>query len=115
MRNLQILRTNSTDRWDEILTKGREGVQNPKIFADVLYGWSPMADTDTAAKTRRIDASQKSAAKDDAAPFISPARRWALKWMFETRRRGNCTIITIVVCPYESCYRARLKGGPLVA
>ena len=37
LRNLQILWTNSTDRLREMQTRGREGVQNPKKFADVLY------------------------------------------------------------------------------
>ena len=38
--NLQILLTNSTDRLREMRTRGREDVQNPENFADVLYEWS---------------------------------------------------------------------------
>ena len=39
-RNLQILRTNSTDRLREMRTRGREGVQNPENITDVLHEWS---------------------------------------------------------------------------
>ena len=38
-KNRPILRTNSTDKLREVRTRGR-GVNNPQIFADVLYGWS---------------------------------------------------------------------------
>ena len=40
LRNLEILRTNKTDRLREMRTRGREGVQNPENFADILYEWS---------------------------------------------------------------------------
>ena len=40
LRNLPILRTNSTDRLREMRTRGREGVQKSQNFADVLYVWS---------------------------------------------------------------------------
>ena len=40
LRNLQILRTNSTDRMLEMRIRGREGVQNPENYADILYEWS---------------------------------------------------------------------------
>ena len=39
-RNLQILRTYSTDRLREMRTRGREGVRNPENFTDVLHEWS---------------------------------------------------------------------------
>ena len=35
-KNRPILRTNSTDRLRECVTKGGEGVQNPENFADVI-------------------------------------------------------------------------------
>ena len=41
--NLQTLGTNITERLREMRTRGREGVKNPKIFADILYQWSPRA------------------------------------------------------------------------
>ena len=37
LRNLPILRTNSTDRLREMRTRGREGVQISQNFADVLF------------------------------------------------------------------------------
>ena len=40
LRNLQILMTNSTDRSCDMRRRGREGVENPKNFVDILYEWS---------------------------------------------------------------------------
>ena len=39
-KNCLILRTNSTDRLREMRTRGRGGVKNLGIFADVLNVWS---------------------------------------------------------------------------
>ena len=39
VQNWLFCRTSSTDRLHEMWTRGREKVQNPKTFADVLNGW----------------------------------------------------------------------------
>ena len=41
-KNCPILRTNSTDRLRECVTKGGRGSRNVKNYRDVIYGWSLM-------------------------------------------------------------------------
>ena len=94
-KNCPILWTDSTDRLREMQTRGREGVQNPKKFADVLYDPSRRGWRDSA--THTLFRAQHESGREAGAYFPKTTERG------QVGQEGKCSLsnsVAILGCSH---------------